>query len=97
MQSHLDEVRQLARDLRAQEPRPVSEKLGGYKMGARTLDKCRASLVGWEGEFQFGCPMDQGFFAEAGIDEDEFRDFVATGAPDGGVDKWIRLHAHSRK
>lgn len=97
MQAQLNEVRKLARDLRTQEPRPANEKLGGYEMGARCLDKCRASLVGWQGDYQFGCPMDQGFFEEAGIDQDEFREFVATGASDGGVDKWIRMHAHSHK
>jgi len=65
-------------------------------MAARTLDKCRATLLGIEGDFRFGCPMDQEFFHEAGIERDEFQSFVATGASDEEVASWIKEHAQSR-
>lgn len=87
---NLNRVKQLARDLRREEPRPSSEELAGETHAARALDKCRAALVGWNGEFKFGCPMDQHFFAETGIDMQEFKDFVATGASDEEVENWIR-------
>jgi len=96
MEHKLEEVKRWARDLRTEEPRPVDEKLGGYALGARCLDKCRASLLGWEGTHRYGCPMDQEFLASAGVTAEEFRDFVATGESDVGVDKWIRLHTHAR-
>ena len=44
--SDLDKVRRHARDLRTQEPRGAHEELSGLAMGKRTLDKCRASLLG---------------------------------------------------
>ncbi len=96
MKEQLDQVRKQARDLRREEPRPAGEKLGGFPMGMRCLDKCRASLLGWEGTYRYGCPMDEEFLAAAGIDVEEFRQFVATGASDCGVDKWVRMRSHAR-
>ena len=88
-----EKVKSLATDLRKQDPRHASMRLAGFEGAARALDKCRASLVGWNGEFQYGCPMDQMFFREAGIDKDEFKDFVATGAPDREIEQWLKEHA----
>lgn len=92
-QENLSRVKELARDLRNEEPRPAHESLAGFRMAARCLDKCRAALAGRQGDFTFGCPMDQEFFAEAGIDGNEFRDFVATGASDQEVEEWLSAHA----
>lgn len=83
----------LAKDLRKEEPRHASEELAGFEGAARCLDKCRASLAGWQGEYQYGCPMDQMFFEEAGIDKKEFKHFVATGATDAEVEQWLKEHA----
>ncbi len=93
---NLEKVKKLARDLRREEPRSPYEELGGESCAARTLDKCRATLVGWNGEYQFGCPMDQHFFKETGIDRQTFQDFVATGATDEEVAEWVQEHAHTR-
>jgi hypothetical protein len=93
---NLDRVKELARDLRREEPRSPYEELGGEAHAARTLDKCRATLVGWNGEFKFGCPMDLHLFAETGIDIREFEEFVATGASDDEVAQWIQQHSRAR-
>lgn len=90
---NLEGVRALAKDLTKEEPRGARESLGGFELGARALDKCRASLAGTNGDFVFNCPMDQQFFGESGIDAEEFRTFVATGADDAAVDQWVREHA----
>ena len=95
MKPNDEALRLLAKDLRKQDPRPGNEKLAGYSMAARCLDKCRASLLDLQGDFTFGCPMDQQFLNEAGIDKDDFRDFVATGASDEEVAQWIEEHAHA--
>ena len=47
-------------------------------------------LLGHEGEFRFGCPMDEEFFREAGVSKSEFKDFVATGASDEEVEEWLK-------
>ena len=92
-EKNVEALTQLARDLRREDPRSPEEQLGGFELAARALDKCRASLLGWSGEYQFNCPMDREFFAESGIDADEFRDYVATGASDEEVGNWIEEHA----
>ena len=90
---NLQKVKELARDLRREEPRAAEEELGGEPMAARTLDKCRAALVGWNGEYRFGCPMDQHLFEETGISQADFQTFVATGATDDEVGEWVAQHA----
>jgi hypothetical protein len=97
MMRNLEKVKQHARDLRRGEPRASHEELGGEAHAARTLDKCRATLLGWNGEYQFGCPMDRHLFEETGIDMQEFEDFVASGASDREVEEWIQQHSHSRR
>lgn len=90
-------VKELARDLRHEEPRSAYTELGGEPGAARTLDKCRATLCGTNGDYRFGCPLDQHFFHETGIDQDEFCRFVATGATDEEVGQWIAEHTHTRR
>ncbi len=97
MKTNQEALKLLAKDLRKQDPRSADEKLGGYSKAARCLDKCRASLVGMEGDFIYGCPMDQGFLNEAGLDRDEFKNYVATGASDEEVAQWIEEHAHATR
>ncbi|MDB6124779.1 MAG: uncharacterized protein JWQ71_3772 [Pedosphaera sp.] len=96
MKTNIEKVKQYARDLRKEEPRSPGEELGGYELAARCLDKCRATMLGWQGDFQYGCPMDQEFLSTSGIDAEEFKAFVATGASDAEVDGWIRKHAAAR-
>ncbi|MDB6151359.1 MAG: uncharacterized protein JWQ44_2807 [Chthoniobacter sp.] len=91
--ANLEAVRKLATDLRTAEPRSPRDELGGYRLAARTLDKCRASLVGWNGEYEFNCPMDRQFFAATSIDAEEFKAVVASGATDDAVASWIQEHA----
>jgi len=98
MRENLDKVKLLARDLRdgKEFPRSPRETLAGYVLAARALDKCRAVLVGWEGEFHSNCPLDQRWLKFAEIDYKEYRSFVATGATDEEVAVWIGEHAKKR-
>lgn len=89
----MEKLKKLARDLRKEEPRYGGVRLGGFEGAARALDKCRATLLGCQGDYVYGCPLDQMFFREAGINKDEFRDLVATGASDGEVEQWLRERA----
>lgn len=56
MKDNLEKVKLLARDLRngKEFPRSPRETLAGYVLAARAVDKCRAVLVGWEGEYHGG-------------------------------------------
>lgn len=86
----------LAKDLTKNYPRSPRETLAGHVIAARMLDKCRAVLAGTSGEYHFNCPPDRQFLDFTGIDADQFRDFVATGADDAGVADWITRHSKVR-
>ncbi len=98
MKENLEKVKLLARDLRngKEFPRSPRETLGGYVLAARAVDKCRAVLVGWQGEYHSNCPLDQRWLKFAEINYDAYRSFVATGATDDEVAAWIGEHAKKR-
>ena len=98
MKENLQTVKSLARDLRddKESPRKPRETLAGYALAARAVDKCRAVLVGWEGEYFSNCPLDQRWLSFAGIDYEAFKSFVTTGATDEQIAEWIVEHAKKR-
>lgn len=83
----------LAPDLSKTFPRSPREKLGGFVIAARALDKCRAVLAGTAGEYHFDCPLDRQFFDFSGCDSEAFKLLVSKGATDIEVDAWIRSSA----
>src|SRR5947207_15169471 len=98
MKEDLEKVKLLARDLRdgKQFPRSPRQTLAGYVLAARAVDKCRAVLIGWEGEYHSNCPLDQRWLKFAEIDYDDFRSIVATGATDDEMAEWIGQPAKKR-
>ncbi len=70
--------------------------IAGYVLAARCVDKCRATLAGTNGEYHFDCPLDNFFLGFAGIKGSDLKEFVATGADDEAVAKWITEHATKR-
>jgi hypothetical protein len=85
-----ERVISLAPDLTKTSPRSPRAPLGDYQvLAARALDKCRAELANTSGSYHFNCPLDQAFFRFTGIDSEQFKNFVATGATDQEVAGWI--------
>ena len=75
-------------------PRSPRERLGGFVIGARMLDKARADVLGIKGEYNyFPCGLGAYFWKFTGLDAAKFKEFVATGASDEEVDCWIRESA----
>ena len=84
-------LQSLALDLRKQPPRSPHEKLGGYVITARSLDKCRAFLLGINGEYNFHpCGLAAFLWDFTGITPDQFKDFAASGANDEELGHWLR-------
>ena len=98
MHKDLEKVKLLARDLRDGKdfPRSPRTTLGGYVLAARAVDKCRAVLVDWQGEYHSNCPLDQRWLKFAEIDYGDFRSIVASGATDDEIALWIGEHAKKR-
>lgn len=88
-----EKLKLLAKDLTRDYPRSPRETLAGYVIAARMLDKCRAVIAGTAGEYHFNCPLDQQFLDLTGIDAEQFKAFVATGATDTEVAAWIEQHS----
>jgi len=85
-----ERVASLAPNLTKTSPRSPRASLGIYQVvAARALDKCRAELAGTSGSYHFNCPLDQAFFRFTGIDPEQFKGFVATGASDQEVAAWL--------
>lgn len=91
-----DKVKALAPDLTKKFPHSPHKMVAGYVLAGRALDKCRAELAGTAGEYHFDCPLDNMFLGFAGIKGPELKEFVATGADDAAVAKWIEEHATKR-
>lgn len=98
MSENLEKLKTLARDFRngREFPRSPRETLAGYVLAARAVDKCRASILGWQGEYHSNCPLDQRWLKFAGIDYEIFRSFVATGSTDEQLAEWIEQQAKKR-
>ena len=98
MKENLEKVKLLARDLRdgREFPRSPRDTLAGYVLAARAVDKCRADLIGWQGEYHSNCPLDQTWLKFAEIEYGAFRLRVASGATDDEIAEWIEKHAKKR-
>ena len=81
-----------AKDLSLEPPRSPRERLGGYAILARCLDKGRAELNGTSGEFHFNCPLDNMLFSFKGVDGEEVRKLLQGAASDQEVVKWLNAH-----
>lgn len=78
------------KDLTKEAPRSPYERINGFAILARTIDKCRAVLGNVNGEYHFNCPLDKMLFSFKGIDAEEFKTFVATGASDEQIGEWVK-------
>src|SRR5918998_1329908 len=84
------------KDLTKEAPRSPKERLGGYVILARTLDKCRALLWGNIGEYHFDCPLDNMLFGFKGVTGDDFKAEVEKGATDKEMANWLDNHGTNK-
>lgn len=79
----------LAKDLSLEAPRSPYERVGGYDILGRAIDKCRSDLAGTIGDYHTNCPLDRHLFDWKGTDYNAFRALVASGADDDALAKFI--------
>jgi len=82
-------VKKLALDLTKQAPRPPQEKIKGIVQLGRAVDKCRATLIGKNGEYHYDCPVDKMLFAFNGTNGDQLKAAVAKGLTDEEIADWF--------
>src|SRR5437879_5900144 len=78
-----------AKDLTKEPPRSPRERLGGYVIFGRTIDKCRALLAGKIGEYYFDCPLDNVLFGFKKVTGDDLKKEVERGATDQELADWL--------
>ena len=85
-----------AKNLTKEPPRSPRYRLGDYAIMARMMDKGRADLQGNVGEYHFACPLDQMLFEFKGVNADEVKKLLASGAADEQVVTWFGSHGTAR-
>lgn len=86
-----------ALDLTKRPPRSMRTRLGGYALLPRMLDKCRAEILGQNGEYHYNCPLDQHILNYLGLDHAALKTEVAKGSSDGEVLEWINANAKHKR
>jgi hypothetical protein len=81
-----------AKDLTKEPPRSPRARLGDYAILARMIDKGRAELNGTAGDYHFACPLDQNLFGFKGVEAEEVKKLLATGATDEQAVAWFNTH-----
>src|SRR6185437_2964173 len=84
-------------DLTKRPPRSPRQRLGGYALLPRMLDKGRAEIAGKSGEYHYNCPLDQRFVQFVGIDPAALREQLAAGKGDGEILAWINETAQHKR
>jgi hypothetical protein len=87
----------IPKDLTKQPPRSPRNRLGGYALMARMIDKGRADLQGKVGEYHYACPLDQMLFDFKGVKADEVKNLLDSGATDEQVVAWFSSHGTPKK
>lgn len=93
---HFHHARLKAKDLTKEPPRNPYLTIAGFAILARSIDKCRADILGTVGEYSFNCPLDRRLFAFKGIQPEDFREYIATGATDEEIGIWMHEHGMPR-
>jgi hypothetical protein len=84
------------KDLTKQPPRSPRNRLGGYALMARMIDKGRADLQGNVGEYHYACPLDQMLFDFKGVEADEVKKLLGSGATDEQIVSWFSSHGTTK-
>lgn len=84
------------RDLTKQAPSSPRERVGGFVIVKRTVDKCRASLAGKLGEYHYDCPLDNVFFKFKGISGEQFKAAVRAAKTYEEIGNWLQANGTKR-
>lgn len=84
------------RDLTKQAPHSPRERIGGFAIASRTVDKCRASIAGTLGEYCYDCPLDKELFSFKGINAEQFKAAVRAAKTYEEIGNWLQSNGTKR-
>src|SRR6185436_4895259 len=82
----------IAKDLGKEAPHSPRERIAGFAIASRAVDKCRASLAGTPGEYHYDCPMDKMLFNFKGITGEQFKTAVQASKNYEDVGLWLQTN-----
>jgi hypothetical protein len=80
----------IALDLTKRAPHSPRERLAGFAIANRAVDKCRASQAGTLGEYHYDCPLDNMLFSFKGITGEQFKSAVQAATNYEDVATWLQ-------
>jgi hypothetical protein len=86
----------IARDLTKQAPHSPRERIAGFAIASRAIDKCRASLAGTLGEYHYDCPLDNLLFSFKGINGGQFKAAVQAAKYYEDVGAWLQANGTAK-
>lgn len=81
-----------AKDLTKVAPRSAYERMGGFAILARAIDKGRAAIAGKNGEYNFDCPVDNALFGFKGVKGEDFKEYLKAGHTDEEMAEWLKTN-----
>jgi hypothetical protein len=84
------------RDLTQQAPSSPRDRVGGFVIAKRTIDKCRASLTGKLGDYHYDCPLDNVLFGFKEINGEQFKAAVQAAKTYEEVGEWLLTHGANK-
>ena len=79
----------IAQDLTKQAPHSPRNRIAGFAIASRTIDKCRAEVGGKLGEYHYDCPLDNVLFSFKGITGKQFKAAVQSSKNYEDVGTWL--------
>ena len=76
-------------NLSEQAPHSPRERIGGFAIACRAVDKCRASLAGKLGEYHYDCPLDNQLFSFKDITSEQFTAAVKAAKNYDEIGTWL--------
>jgi len=86
----------IAQDLTKQAPHSPRNRIGGFAIASRTVDKCRAEVAGKLGEYHYDCPLDKVLFTFKGITGAQFKTAVQASKTYEDVGTWLLANGTSK-
>ena len=84
-------------DLTQRAPRSPRQRLGGFVILPRILDKGRAKLIDKIGPYFYASGLDKRFFTFVGLDSEALLEQLKTGKGDGEILTWIVENAENKR
>src|ERR1019366_8326150 len=82
----------IARDLTKKAPHSPRERIAGFAIASRAVDKCRASLGGTLGEYYYDSSLDNLLFSFKGINGAQFKTAFQAAKNYEDVGTWLQAN-----